>query len=159
MPQELLNKALGLIRGDRTAKEKPLRNRPVRVPTDLRTRWAAAGAEGGGRIINLSASGCYVAAAHDLQVGDVVEVELTVPGRLTVSLKGPVARVKEGEGFALRFRRQSTTQQLLLDHAVWYLSSRLEHNRPVRQRVERRRESSESTYKGPRLGGCLQRTA
>ena len=159
MPQELLNKALDLLKGAAPAKGKTFRNRPVRVPTDLRTNWAAGGAEGGGRITNLSASGCYVAAAHDLRLGDVVEVELTVPGRLTVSLKGPVCRVNQGEGFALRFRGQSTTQQLLLDHAVWYLSSQLEHNRPVRQRIERRREGSGVTYRGPRLGGCLSRAA
>ena len=157
MSQPLFKKALGLITGARPAAAQGFRNRPVRVPTGLRARWAAGGAEGEGVLANLSSTGCYVAGAHDLAVGAAVEVELTVPGRLTVPLKGLVARFKEGEGFALRFRGLSTTQQTLLEHAVWYLSSMLEHNRPIREHIRRGR--AEAAYKGARLGGCRQRAA
>ena len=142
MSQPLFKKVLGLISFTRPADAQGFSNRPVRVPTGLRARWVAGGVEGEGVLANLSSTGCYLSGAHDLAVGAAVEVELTVPGRLTVPLKGLVARVKEGEGFGLRFRGLSATEQHLLEHAVWHLSSMLEHNRPIRERIERRRAAS-----------------
>jgi hypothetical protein len=137
-----LKKALGLLAGARPADAQGFRHRPARVPTGLRARWAAVGAGGEGVLANISSTGCYVSGAHDLAVGDAVEVELTLPGRLTVPLKGLVARVKEGEGFGLRFRGLSATERLLLERAVWHLSSMLEHNRPIRERITRGRAGS-----------------
>ena len=142
MSQTLFKKALGLISAGRAAGTRGFRNRAARVPTNLRAKWAAGGIEGEGTLANISSTGCYVLGAHGLTVGDAVEVELTVPGRLTVPLRGLVARVKEGEGFGLRFRGLSATQQLLLERAVWHLSSLLEHNRPVRERIEARRAAT-----------------
>ena len=142
MSQLLLKMALGLLAGARPADAQGFRDRPVRVPTGLRARWVAGGVEGEGVLANVSATGCYVSGAHDLAVGVAVVVELTVPGRLTVALKGLVTRVKEGEGFGLRFRGLSATEQHLLEHAVWHLSSILEHNRPIRERIERARAAA-----------------
>jgi hypothetical protein len=121
-------------------------------------RWFVSSVESEGKLTNLSATGCYVSAANDLRVGDVVEVELTVPGRLTVSLRGPVARLSHKEGFALRFRRLSATQELLLEHAVWHLSAELEHNRPIRERLVKERKGSAAPC-GRRPGGRPYKTA
>ena len=111
------------------------------------TRPDASG-RGPGALTNISSTGCYIEGAHGPVVGDVVETELSVPGRFTVPLKALVARVKQGEGFGLRFRGLSDTQRLLLERAVWHLWSMLEHNRLIR-------ESSPRGGRAPPLPGRL----
>ena len=95
--------------------------------------------EGEEALTNISSTGRYIEGAHGLVVGDVVEIKLSVPGRFAVPLKALVARVKQGEGFGLRFRWLSNTQRLLLERAVWHLWSMLEHNRPIRERLAKGR--------------------
>lgn len=135
MLQHSVKKAIGLIRQPQTPPPRVERPRELRVPTDLKVNWTWGGAEHGGVLKNISACGCFILAENEVRVGDQMQLELTIPGMLTIPIMGLVARVRGGEGFALRFRGLSGTAAVLLKLSLWHLSSILEHNRPILERI------------------------
>lgn len=82
----------------------PERRESPRYRVGLRARWGGgewAGREG--TVTNLSADGCFVVAEGAVAEGELVQVEVELPGGEPLPLWGNVIHVAEGKGFAMRF--------------------------------------------------------
>jgi hypothetical protein len=82
----------------------PERRESPRYKVSLRARWGGgewAGREG--TVTNLSADGCYVMTEGAVAVGELVQVEVELPGGETLPLWGSVIHGAEGKGFAIQF--------------------------------------------------------
>jgi hypothetical protein len=54
-------------------------------------------------VVNLSADGCYVTADEGVAEGELVQVQVELPGGESLPLWGNVVHGAEGKGFAIRF--------------------------------------------------------
>ncbi|HEX8337400.1 MAG TPA: PilZ domain-containing protein [Pyrinomonadaceae bacterium] len=82
----------------------PERRESRRYDVSLRARWG--GGEWAGRegvVTNLSAEGCFVMAEVAVAEGELVQVQVELPGGESLPLWGSVVHRGEGEGFAVRF--------------------------------------------------------
>ncbi|MFL6253593.1 MAG: PilZ domain-containing protein, partial [Pyrinomonadaceae bacterium] len=67
---------------------------------------AGAGGEWAGRegvVTSLSADGCFVMSEGAVAEGELVQVQVELPGGESLPLWGSVVHRVEGEGFAIRF--------------------------------------------------------
>jgi hypothetical protein len=82
----------------------PERRESPRYKVNLRARWGGgewAGREG--TVANLSADGCFVMTEDVVAEGELVQVEVEVPGGNTLPLWGTVIHYLGGKGFAIKF--------------------------------------------------------
>lgn len=82
----------------------PERRESPRYRVSLRARWGGgewAGREG--TVTNLSADGCFVTTEGSVEVGELVQVQVELPGGQSLPLWGSVIHRAEGQGFAIRF--------------------------------------------------------
>jgi hypothetical protein len=82
----------------------PERRESPRYKVSLRARWGGgewAGREG--TVTDLSADGCFVVAEGAVAGGELVQVEVELPGGESLTLWGNVIHAAEGKGFAIRF--------------------------------------------------------
>lgn len=82
----------------------PERREFTRHRVSLRARWDGdewAGREG--TVVNLSAEGCYVMADYTVPEGELVQVQVELPGGEPLPLWGSVIHSVEGQGFAIQF--------------------------------------------------------
>ena len=82
----------------------PERRESPRYRVSLRARWGGgdwAGREG--MLTNLSADGCFVMAEDAVAWGELVQVQVELPGSAALPLWGSVVHRVEGKGFAIRF--------------------------------------------------------
>lgn len=80
------------------------RRESPRHRVSLRARWGGgewAGREG--TVVNLSADGCYVEANDTIAEGELVQVQVELPGGESLSLWGNVIHGAGGKGFAIKF--------------------------------------------------------
>ena len=87
-----------------TTYDGPERRESPRYKVSLRARWG--GGEWAGRrgtVTNLSADGCFVMADDPVAEGELVQVEVEMPGGQALALWGSVIHGDEGRGFAIRF--------------------------------------------------------
>lgn len=85
--------------------EGPERRESPRYKVSLRARWGGGEWDGReGTVTNLSAEGCFVmtddAAAAE---GELVQVQVELPGGEALPLWGAIIHRVEGRGFAIRF--------------------------------------------------------
>lgn len=67
-------------------------------------RWEVAGQGGSGATVtDLSADGCFVLADEVAGEGDLVRLDLSLPGGEALTLWGHVTRSFERTGFVIRF--------------------------------------------------------
>lgn len=142
MLQHSVTKSIEFVEQIKPSPRKVERPRELRVPTDLKVSWTWGGETHAGVLKNISPNGCFILAENEVHVGDQVHLELTIPGVMTIPIRGLVARVRGAEGFALRCRGLNGTEVVLLKLALWHLSSMLEHNRPILDRIEQTRSLS-----------------
>ncbi len=82
----------------------PERRESPRFRVSLRARWGGgewAGLEG--TVTDLSADGCFVTAEGAVDVGELVQIQVELPGGEPLPLWGSVIHRVEGHGFAVRF--------------------------------------------------------
>jgi hypothetical protein len=82
----------------------PERRESQRYEVSLRARWG--GGEWAGRegvVTSLSADGCFVMSEGAVAEGELVQVQVELPGGESLPLWGSVIHRVEGEGFAIRF--------------------------------------------------------
>ncbi len=82
----------------------PERRESPRYKVSLRARWGGGEWAGlGGTVTDLSADGCFVMAEGEVAEGELVQVEVELPGGEPLPLWGSVVHRVEGRGFAIRF--------------------------------------------------------
>lgn len=82
----------------------PERRESPRYTVSLRARWGGGEWAGGqGTVTNLSAEGCFVVAGGPVAEGELVQVQVELPGGEPLTLWGNVIHAAGGEGFAIRF--------------------------------------------------------
>lgn len=82
----------------------PERRESPRYKVSLRARWGGgewAGREG--TVTNLSADGCFVMTEGAVAEGELVQIQVELPGGEPLPLWGSVIHRVEGRGFAVRF--------------------------------------------------------
>lgn len=82
----------------------PERRESPRYKVSLRARWG--GGEWAGRdgvVTDLSADGCYVVTDGDVTEGELVQVQIELPGGEALPLWGGVIHRVDGKGFAIQF--------------------------------------------------------
>jgi hypothetical protein len=78
------------------------RRHTERFRVNLHARWESLLAEGRGDICDLSASGCFMLGAGQINTGELVRVEIQFPNHLVLVWGQVVYSVVE-MGFAVRF--------------------------------------------------------
>lgn len=82
----------------------PERRESPRYKVSLRSRWGGGEwAWREGAVTNLSDDGCYVTTDGAVAAGELVQVEVELPGGEALPLWGSVIHSAEGEGFAIQF--------------------------------------------------------
>jgi hypothetical protein len=97
------------------------RRQSERVDADLQVDWHGLLNSRKGNISDISVSGCFVLTGGDVTPGELISVEMVVPGLLRMELWGKVVYQIPDMGFALRFKDLSVTQQTLLARLIEYL--------------------------------------
>jgi hypothetical protein len=101
--------------------KKAKRPRPERADTRLNVLWKWGSVEQEGTIKNISVGGCFITSDTTLSSGDAVHFQLAIPNLLYMDIIGMVVRSERGVGFALRFKKLSATEQVLLERAIKFL--------------------------------------
>lgn len=82
----------------------PERRESPRYKVNFRARWAGGEREGReGTINELSSGGCFVLTDDVVEEGQLVELEIEMPGQKALTLWGNVAYWVAETGFAVRF--------------------------------------------------------
>ena len=89
-----------------------------RVPTNLAAKWGGVNADHEGRIEDLSLWGCFVNTSGRVDVGEVVGVEIKLPGSQWLSLRGEVTSYQAGIGFGLKFAFLTEEEEQTLHELV-----------------------------------------
>ena len=74
-----------------------------RVSTNLSARWGGVTGDHEGRIEDLSLGGCFVNTMGRADVGEIVGVEMKLPGGEVLELRGEVTSYQQGIGFGMMF--------------------------------------------------------
>lgn len=105
----------------RDSDQRLERERAPRAKTSIKVRWSWGPVEREGVIRDISVMGCFIATGEQVAAGDAILIGLGIPGLIHMRIEGLVVRRERGEGFGVRFKKMSGTEQALLSHAVRYL--------------------------------------
>lgn len=87
-----------------TTYSGPERRESPRYKVSMRARWGGgewAGREG--MVTDLSAAGCFVMTDDSVAEGELVQIQIELPGGDALPLWGSVIHRVEGQGFAIQF--------------------------------------------------------
>ena len=93
------------------------RRSAARVRIDLNARWEGLISQGRGAICDLSPAGCFVLTGGEVTTGELIRLEILLPGQLAFVWGHVVYTVAE-MGFALRFVFSSEGEHRALDGLV-----------------------------------------
>jgi hypothetical protein len=108
------------------------RRESKRVWADITAQWHGLLNSREGSISDISLNGCFILTGGDVSPGELVSVEIDLPGLLRMQLWGKVVYHIADMGFALRFKDLSVTDTTLLSRLIEYIQSgrQMRHSNP-----------------------------
>jgi hypothetical protein len=94
-----------------------------RVWADITAQWHGLLKSREGSISDMSLTGCFILTGGEVSPGELVSVEIDLPGLLRMQLWGKVVYHIADMGFALRFKDLSVTDTTLLARLIEYIES------------------------------------
>ena len=99
------------------------RRESQRVWADILVEWHGLLGSHSGHISDISLVGCFILAGGEVTPGELIAVEIDLPGLLRMHLWGKVIYHIADMGFALRFKDLSVTDSTLLSRLIEYFQS------------------------------------
>src|SRR5882757_7550244 len=94
-----------------------------RFSADVKARWHGLLATREGNISDISTSGCFILTGGEVSPGELVSLEIDLPGLLRLQLWGKVVYHIADMGFAVRFKDLSITDTTLLGRLISYVEA------------------------------------
>lgn len=91
-----------------------------RVRADLEAHWEGVLARRDGRVVDISASGCFILTDDEVRVEELIRLEIRLPTGRRIYLWGEVVYKVEEMGFALRFTGSDETELRMLGVLIDY---------------------------------------
>jgi len=86
-----------------------------RQPLVMEASWDGSGIKSRARTCDISATGCFIDTLAQAEVGETLNLKLTLPDGEYISVQGVVKYQMPSLGFGVRFTRISDTDRLRLD--------------------------------------------
>ncbi|MGH9871574.1 MAG: PilZ domain-containing protein [Pyrinomonadaceae bacterium] len=86
-----------------------------RLPLVMEASWEGSGSNSRVRTTDISATGCFIDALGQVEVGETLQLKLILPDGEHISLQCKVMYRMSGFGFGVQFTKISESDQLLLD--------------------------------------------
>jgi hypothetical protein len=86
-----------------------------RVPLVMEASWDGSGSRSSARTVDISASGCFIDTLGIVEVGETLNLRLTLNETEYISVQGEVVYRMPGLGFGVQFTKVSDSDQLRLD--------------------------------------------
>jgi hypothetical protein len=96
------------------------RREKERVRADLEAHWEGVLTRRDGRVVDISASGCFILTDDDVRVEELIRLEIYLPTGRRIYLWGEVVYKVEEMGFALRFTGSDETELQMLSVLIDY---------------------------------------
>jgi PilZ domain len=100
------------------------RRRAERIPTNLDARWEGVLSRQEGTIVDLSATGCFLLTADEVQRGELIRLEIRAPEGPWLYLWGEVVYQVNEMGFALQFTGMTDNERNSLRELLDYIKAR-----------------------------------
>jgi hypothetical protein len=100
------------------------RRRADRFQTDLEARWEGVLTRREAKVVDLSATGCFLLTADEVMRSELIRIEILSPEGPWVYLWGEVVYQVSEMGFAVRFTGATDDEQATLKDLLAYLSAR-----------------------------------
>ena len=91
------------------------RRRHGRLSIVMEAAWEGSGSKSLARTVDISATGCFIDTLAPVEVGENLNLRLTLPDGDYMSLQGVVIYQMPSLGFGVRFMRMSDSDRLRLD--------------------------------------------
>jgi hypothetical protein len=86
-----------------------------RLPLVMEASWEGSGSNSLARTVDISASGCFIDTLGQVEVGETLNLRLTLHDGEHISVQGVVIYQMPSLGFGVQFTRISPADQLRLD--------------------------------------------
>jgi hypothetical protein len=96
------------------------RRKRERVRADLEAQWEGVLARRDGRVVDISASGCFILTDDEVRAEELIRLEIQLPTGRKIYLWGEVVYKVEEMGFALRFTGSDETELQMLAALIDY---------------------------------------
>ncbi|HEU4595139.1 MAG TPA: PilZ domain-containing protein [Pyrinomonadaceae bacterium] len=96
------------------------RREKERVRADLEAHWEGVLARRDGRVVDISASGCFILTDDEVRVEELIRLEIRLPTGRRIYLWGEVVYKVEEMGFALRFTGSDEAELRMLGVLIDY---------------------------------------
>jgi hypothetical protein len=93
------------------------RNRE-RLPLVIETTWEGSTSKSLARTVDISATGCFIDTLGPAEVGEMLNLRLTLPDGEFISVQGVVMYQMPSVGFGVQFTQISDSDRLRLDALV-----------------------------------------
>ena len=97
------------------------RREKERVRADLEAQWEGVLARRDGRVVDISAGGCFILTDDEVREEELIRLEINLPTDRRIYLWGEVVYKVEEMGFALRFTGTEPAEQEMLKLLLDYL--------------------------------------
>jgi len=94
------------------------RRRAERNIVHISVHWQGLLSERKGHISDISATGCFVLSGGDLSPGELISLEMELPGVMKLRVWAKVVYVIPEMGFAVRFRDMTNTDETRLERLI-----------------------------------------
>lgn len=103
------------------------RRRADRFQTDLEARWEGVLTSREGKVVDLSATGCFLLTADEVQRGELIRLEIRTPDGPWLYLWGEVVYQVSEMGFAVHFTGTTASEAASLRGLLEYIRVRRGH--------------------------------
>ena len=86
-----------------------------RQPLVMEASWEESGSKSRARTVDISATGCFIDTLGQVEVGETLNLKLTLPDGEFILVQGVVMNRMPSLGFGVRFTRISDSDRLRLD--------------------------------------------
>ena len=86
-----------------------------RQPLVMEASWDGSGSKSLARTVDVSATGCFIDTLALVELGETLDLRLTLPDGEYISVQGVVIYQMPSLGFGVRFIRISDSDRLRLD--------------------------------------------
>src|SRR5258706_5417729 len=87
----------------------------ARLPLVMEASWEGSGSKSLARTVDISATGCFIDTLGSVEVGDALNLKLTLHDGEHISVQGVVIYRMPSLGFCVHFTEISTSERLRLD--------------------------------------------
>ena len=96
------------------------RREAERVRADLEAHWEGVLTRRDGRVVDISATGCFILTPDDVQPEELIRLEIRLPTGRWIYLWGEVVYKIEEMGFAVRFTGSDELELQMLGMLIDY---------------------------------------